>query len=300
MTLTAEAPTGAAKVPAIAIVRHVAKLRACVAAWRSEGLRVALVPTMGALHAGHLSLVSRGREEADRVIATIFVNPRQFGPTEDFDRYPRQESADATKLGAAGADLLFAPTAEEMYPEGFATTVHVAGITDSLCGPLRPGHFDGVATVVSKLLLQASPDIAIFGEKDYQQLLVIRRLTRDLDMPVQIVGSPTVREEDGLALSSRNAYLSPIDRKKAPKLYKVLTEIAAQLSDGEAAADALAWGRSRLHEAGFERIDYLELRNAMSLARLDSLTAPARILAAAFLGRTRLIDNLAVAPRGPR
>lgn len=296
MTLTAEVAADAATAPAIATVRHVVKLRACVAEWRRDGLRIALVPTMGALHAGHLSLVSRAKEEADRVIATIFVNPRQFGPAEDFDRYPRQELSDAAKLAVAGTHLLFAPTVEEMYPEGFATTVRVTGITDSLCGPLRPGHFDGVATIVSKLLLQALPDVAVFGEKDYQQLLVIRRLARDLDIPVQIAGSPTVREADGLALSSRNAYLSPADRAKAPMLYKVLAEIAARLTRGEHAASALAWGQDRLRSAGFDRIDYLELRDAANLQPLEALTAPARILVAAFLGRTRLIDNIAVVP----
>ncbi len=277
-----------------AIVRTVAELRSRVADWHRAGLTVALVPTMGALHAGHLSLLSRAQREADRVVATIFVNPTQFGPNEDFARYPRREVEDADKLAATGAHLLFAPTVEEMYPAGFATTVTVAGLTDDLCGPRRPGHFCGVATVVTKLLLQAQAEVAVFGEKDYQQLQVITRLACDLDIPTRIVGSPTVREADGLALSSRNAYLTPAERAAAPTLFKVLGTIAERVAAGEAAAAPLAWGLDRLAEAGFGPVDYLELRAGDTLETLTQVRPGARVFVAAWIGRTRLIDNLAV------
>lgn len=283
---------------ALSIVRTVADLRAAVAAWRAQGLTVGLVPTMGALHAGHLSLVARGLKETDRVIATIFVNPKQFGPREDLDRYPRQEAADIAKLVEAGAHLLFAPGVEEVYPPGFATTVSVAQITGCLCGPVRPGHFEGVATVVTKLLLQALPDAAMFGEKDFQQLQVIRRLTRDLDIPVRIVGCPTIREPDGLAMSSRNALLSPDDRTRAPAIHRVLTEIAARLGRSESAAAAVAWGRESLAAAGFGPPDYLEVRDGDSLALVDRATPTARVFVAMPLGPTRLIDNVGVMPSG--
>jgi pantoate--beta-alanine ligase len=223
----------------IATVRTVKELRAEVAKWRDAGETVALVPTMGALHAGHLSLIGIAKNHATRIVASIFVNPAQFGPKEDFKRYPRDEAGDLAKLAQAGVDLVYIPHTAEMYPRGFATKVTLPSLTEDLCGAARPNHFEGVATVVAKLLLQCAPDIAVFGEKDYQQLLVIKRLVRDLNIPVEIVGGPIVREEDGLALSSRNAYLSPEQRKAAPLLHKTIEEVAADLARGEG-ADAAA------------------------------------------------------------
>jgi pantoate--beta-alanine ligase len=279
----------------IAIVRTVAGLRATVARWRDERQRVALVPTMGAIHRGHLALVAAARGDCGRVVASLFVNPKQFGPAEDFAAYPRDEAADVAAFAGAGVDLVFTPPVEAMYPPGFATNVTVGEIGDELEGAHRPGHFTGVATVVAKLLLQVSPDTAYFGEKDYQQLLVVRRLVRDLDIPAQIVGVPTVREPDGLALSSRNIFLTPCERGSAPLLHQVLQDAAAALRDGAAAAAVTDRGRSRLAAGGFA-VDYLVLRDAATLAPLDHLSAPGRLLAAARLGRTRLIDNIAVAP----
>ena len=276
------------------IVRTVSDLRATVAVWRRAGERVALVPTMGALHAGHLALVEEGRRRADRVIATIFVNPKQFGANEDLDRYPRQEAADAAALEQTGCDLLFAPTVAEIYPNGFATAVSVAGVTADLDGAARPGHFDGVATVVTKLLNQAQADVAIFGEKDYQQLLTIRRLARDLDIPTEIVGHPTQRDADGLALSSRNAYLSADERTRAAELPRAMEAARAAIEAGEGVAQALAAAVDRLQRAGFGPIDYVELRDAETLKPIPALDRPARLLAAARLGKTRLIDNMAV------
>lgn len=276
------------------IVRSVANLRAQVAAWRREGLRVGLVPTMGALHAGHLSLVEAALGQVERVVASVFVNPTQFGPNEDFQAYPRQETTDAALLQGAGAHLLFAPTVTEMYPQGFATAVTVSGVSAGLCGAVRPGHFQGVATVVTKLLLQCLPDVAVFGEKDWQQLQVIRRLVRDLDIPVTVIGAPTMREADGLAMSSRNAYLTPEQRAIAPAIHRVLSDIAKRLRAGEDAAPALAWGGETLLAAGFASVDYLELRAADSLEPLLRADAPARLLVAARLGKARLIDNLGV------
>ncbi|HTV89116.1 MAG TPA: pantoate--beta-alanine ligase [Stellaceae bacterium] len=279
----------------IAVVREVAALRAAVADWRNDRRRIALVPTMGAIHRGHLALVAAARRQCERVVASLFVNPKQFGPAEDFAAYPRDEEADVTAFAAAGVDLVFAPTVDEMYPAGFATSLHVAAFGDGLEGAHRPGHFDGVATVVAKLLLQALPDAAYFGEKDYQQLLVVRRLVRDLDIGVHIEGVPTLREPDGLALSSRNVYLSPTERPVAPLLHRVMQQTAAALRTGTDAAAALDSGRAQLLATGFA-VDYLELREAATLAPLARLDAPARLLAAARLGRTRLIDNLPVAP----
>lgn len=285
-------------VAALPVVRTVPDLRKRVAAWRTEELRVALVPTMGALHEGHLSLVRQARREADRVVATIFVNPRQFGPSEDFSRYPRREAEDAGLLAGAGTDLLFAPAVEAMYPPGFATTVSVAGISAGLCGAARPGHFDGVATVVAKLLLQALPDVALFGEKDYQQLKVIERMVRDLDIPVAVRGVPTVREPDGLALSSRNAYLTPDERAVAPALHRVLAGIADALAAGRGSAATLtARGKAELEAAGFAKVDYLEVRDAETLVAVETAERPVRVLAAAWLGRARLIDNVPVPSR---
>ncbi|RUV45153.1 pantoate--beta-alanine ligase, partial [Mesorhizobium sp. M5C.F.Ca.IN.020.29.1.1] len=244
----------------ISIVRTVAELRRTEAAWRSEGLKVAVVPTMGTLHEGHLSLVRAALERADRVIVTLFVNPKQFNSAADLAAYPRTEHEDATKLAPLGAHILYVPDGAEMYPDGFATTVSVGGVSEGLCGAFRPGHFDGVATVVAKLFLQTGADLAFFGEKDFQQLHVVRRLARDLDIPIDIVACPTVREEDSLAMSSRNVRLSPSERQVAPKLAEILFEAAARIA-GRAPVDAtLDEARAAIAAAGFARIEYLELR----------------------------------------
>jgi pantoate--beta-alanine ligase len=283
----------ALKLPA---VRTVAELRARVRDWRSRGERVGLVPTMGALHEGHLSLVRRAKKGAHRVVASVFVNPTQFAAGEDYESYPRDESGDAELLASVGCDLLYAPTAAEMYPAGFATTVTVAGVSEPLEGAARPTHFAGVATVVAKLLLQAGPDLAVFGEKDYQQLQVIRRLVRDLDIPVEIIGAPTSREQDGLARSSRNAYLTAPQRETAGVLNRILARAARALGDGADVAAAEAEAVAALKTAGFDSVDYVEARAADDLARLGPgpVDRPARVLAAARIGRTRLIDNLPV------
>lgn len=272
-------------------VRRVADLRARMAGFRAAHETVGLVPTMGALHDGHLALVGRAKAENSRVLATIFVNPAQFGPHEDLSAYPRDEAGDAAKLADGGCDLLFAPDVAEMYPDGFATSVNVADLTRHLCGAVRPGHFAGVATIVTKLLLQAQPSRAYFGEKDFQQLQVIKRLVRDLDMPVEIVGVPTIREADGLALSSRNRYLSAEDRGKAAGLPLILRETARELASGEAAGPILRRAISRLQEAGFTRVDYLDLCDEARLQPLAAATPGSRLFAAVYLGRTRLIDN---------
>ncbi|MBR9973857.1 pantoate--beta-alanine ligase [Magnetospirillum sulfuroxidans] len=278
------------------IIRSVAELRARVRYWRDQGLSVALVPTMGALHDGHLTLVKAALELADRVVTSVFVNPTQFGPNEDFSRYPRQEEQDAGLLADGGCHVLYAPTVTEMYPAGFATSIHVGAVSEGLCGDIRPGHFDGVATVVTKLLLQCQPHLALFGEKDWQQLTVLRHLVRDLDLPVEVVGVPTVREVDGLARSSRNAYLSAAERSIAPVLFKVLNQIADGLRQGGAAEELCRQGIAQVLEAGFLSVDYLEVRAADTLERLTRLDQPARILVAARLHGARLIDNLAVEP----
>ena len=282
------------RVATLPAVRTVAALRREVATWRGQKLSVALVPTMGALHQGHLALVARARELADRVVASLFVNPAQFGPNEDFARYPRDEMADAGKLAGAGCDLLFAPGVAEIYPRGFATTVDPGPLAERLCGPFRPGHFRGVATVVTKLLLEALPDVACFGEKDYQQLQIIRGIARDLDIPVRIEGVATVREADGLALSSRNAYLTAAERQIAPALHRVLTDAAARVRAGASPRDAETAAVAQLLAAGFASVDYVELCDATTLEPLAGLDRPARALAAARLGATRLIDNIPV------
>ena len=277
------------------VVSTVAELRARVHAWRREALRVALVPTMGALHDGHVRLVTAALLRADRVVVSIFVNPTQFAPHEDLARYPRDPEGDLDRLRRAGAQVAFMPDAAEMYAPGFATTVRVDGLSQGLCGVSRPHHFGGVATVVAKLLNQAQADVATFGEKDYQQLLVVRRMARDLDIPTEIVGVPTVREADGLALSSRNRYLTPEQRRTAPKLYRELQATAADLVRGAPVAERLAAAIAFLGEAGFDGVDYLELRDAQSLEPLAGLgTAAARLFAAVNLGPVRLIDNVAV------
>jgi|AGTN01.1.fsa_nt_gi pantoate--beta-alanine ligase len=278
------------------IVRAAGDLRARVRYWRDQGLSVAMVPTMGALHEGHLTLVRTALELADRVVVSIFVNPTQFGPNEDFSRYPRREAEDAEALDGAGCHLLYLPTGEEMYPAGFATTITVKGVSQPLEGAFRPGHFDGVATVVSKLLLQALPDLALFGEKDWQQLAVIRRMARDLNLPVEIVGVPTVREADGLARSSRNAYLSAAEREVAPALHRALQAVAAGLAEGGTAEELCHRAAADLLAAGFAGVDYIDLRDGETMARMTRLDRPGRILAAARLGNTRLIDNIGVAP----
>jgi pantoate--beta-alanine ligase len=282
--------------PELAVVRTVAALRERVASWRRAGERVALVPTMGALHEGHLSLVRLARGKAERVVASLFVNPTQFSPAEDFDAYPRDEGRDSQLLAEAGCDLLYAPGVLEIYPQGFSTTVTVAQVSDGMEGAARPHHFAGVATVVTKLLTQCGPDVAVFGEKDYQQLQVIRRLTRDLDLPVEIVGGPTQRAEDGLALSSRNAYLTAEQRAIAPALNRALVQAAQAVAHGGAVAEAEAAAIADIKAAGFDSVDYLEVRSAEYLERLGPgpTDAPARVLTAARLGRTRLLDNVAV------
>ncbi len=278
----------------VPVVHAIEDMRAFVRARRMAGERIGLVPTMGALHDGHLSLVEVARRQAERVIATVFVNPTQFGPTEDFSRYPRTLAADREKLARVAADLVFAPAVEEMYPYGFCTTVALDGPAKAdLEDRFRPSHFAGVATVVAKLLNQAQADLAVFGEKDYQQLLVIRAMARDLDIPTRIIGSPTLREPDGLAMSSRNVYLTAEDRARAPALHRALSEAARRISAGEEIDPAIGWAREAVASAGFG-IDYIEARDAETLTRAESHDRPIRILAAARLGTTRLIDNVAV------
>jgi len=276
------------------ILNTVADLRRQLARWRARRETVALVPTMGALHAGHISLGSIAKSRADHVLYTIFVNPTQFAPNEDFSAYPRTFADDCAKIAELGAEAVFAPTPAIMYPEGFATTITLTGpATAGLEDRFRPTHFAGVATVVAKLLIQAMPDLAVFGEKDFQQLAVIRQLTRDLDLPITIAGGPTLRESDGLAMSSRNVYLSSEERATAPLLQRVLSEAAAAIEAGEDAEHVLNYGRERIAQGGFA-LDYLEWRDAMSLG-LASRKKASRLLVAARIGKTRLIDNVGVA-----
>ena len=279
----------------VPVARTVAALRATVSEWRAAGARIALVPTMGALHAGHLSLVEEAQRRADRVVMSIFVNPTQFAPNEDFAAYPRRFAEDASKFAGAKGDLIFAPTVAEMYPEGFATTISVAGpATVGLEDKFRPTHFAGVATVVAKLFIQCQPDVALFGEKDFQQLKVITRMVRDLDLPVEIIGAPTLREPDGLALSSRNLYLSKEERARARRLYEALCACAKALRASTAIETALQDARKTLEAAGFVP-DYVEARNAETLEPIASAKeSPVRLLVAARLGTTRLIDNIAI------
>lgn len=278
------------------IVHTKAVLHAVTDPWRAAGERIAVVPTMGALHAGHMSLVEAARAGADRTIAWIFVNPKQFDNADDLAKYPRHLEADAAILEAAGVDVLYAPTPEEVYPDGFATMVSVRGVSEGLCGAHRVGHFDGVATVVTKIFTQTRADVAFFGEKDFQQLQVVRRLARDLDLGIEIIGCPTVREADGLALSSRNERLSQADRAIAPALNRALREAAQALRAGAPVAAALEEARDAILLAGFASVEYLELRAARGLAPLDTLSAPGRLLVAANLGAVRLIDNIPVDP----
>ncbi len=276
------------------IVRNIEDLRQAVAKLRISGASVAMVPTMGALHAGHVALVDAARARGCQVVVSIFVNPTQFGPNEDLDAYPRREAADVAMLEGAGAALLWAPDVAVMYPQGFATSISVSGVSERWDGAARPGHFSGVATVVSKLLLQVRPDIALFGEKDYQQLAVIRRMVADLDMGIEIVGVPTQRDDDGLALSSRNAYLTVEERAAALALPRALGEAKTAIEGGGDIDTALAAAVARLAKAGFDPIDYVALVDAATLEPVETLDGPARLLAAAKLGCTRLIDNLAL------
>ncbi|MCI5047498.1 MAG: pantoate--beta-alanine ligase [Aquisalinus sp.] len=281
-----------------AVSRSVKDLRENVSSWRKHGLKVAFVPTMGALHEGHLSLVELARNKADKVVASIFINPRQFAAHEDLDTYPRNETEDLMKLVTAGCDLAFLPDAEEMYPQGYSTSVAVDGLSRDLCGLSRPHFFGGVATVVCKLLNQCQPDIAIFGEKDYQQLLVIKRMVRDLDMPVSIIGGPIIREEDGLAMSSRNAYLSSAEREVAGKLNRIMTSAINEIATGADIQVTLQRATNTLLTEGFDRVDYFELRRKADLSFIDKGTLPAaqldtaRLFAAVIIGKTRLIDNM--------
>lgn len=275
------------------IARSIAEMRAIIKDWRKAGQRVSLVPTMGALHEGHLSLVHMGQDRADKSVVSIFVNPAQFAPHEDFNTYPREEERDFAALRQAKVDLVFAPPVEEIYPENHHTKVEVEGISQLLEGQFRPQFFIGVATVVAKLLIQVLPDVALFGEKDYQQLCVIRAMARDLDLPVDILGGETIRESDGLAMSSRNAYLTNAERTLAPRLYQEITAIANQVSAGADIDTVCAAASKGLSESGFKAIDYIVVKDADTLE--DPIPGrPMRVLAAAWLGRTRLIDNIGV------
>jgi len=276
------------------IVRRLAEMRALTARWRAAGESIGVVPTMGALHPGHLSLVEAAKAECDRVVVWIFVNPKQFNNAQDLENYPRTEVADAATLAPYAVDAVYAPDLDQVYPEGFATTVSVAGLTDVLCGAHRPGHFDGVATVVSKIFLQTGADRAYFGEKDFQQLQVVRRMARDLDIPIEVVACPTVREDSGLAMSSRNLRLSPEGRQQAARLYPVLRDVAAELAEGNRFPPLAERARARLAEAGFDEVEYFDLRREDGLQALDHPDRPARLFAAAWIEGVRLIDNMAV------
>jgi len=273
------------------VVRTVRDLRAQIGEWRRAGETIGLVPTMGALHEGHLTLARRAKTECSRAVATLFVNPTQFAPAEDFNAYPRDEAKDRALLATAGCDLLFAPAVDAVYPDGFSTVVEVKGLTRHLDGPYRPTHFAGVATVVTKLLLMAAPNRAYFGEKDFQQLQVIRRLARDLDIATDIVGVPTVREADGLALSSRNRYMTLAERQVAAKLPRLMQSLVARLEGGADIGQALDDARRELAASGFGRLDYLDLADEATLTPSLRPQGPARLFVAAWIGRTRLIDN---------
>jgi len=277
----------------VQIIRNIQELGSAVEALKA-GRPLALVPTMGALHAGHMALVAEAGRLADKVAATIFVNPMQFGPGEDLDRYPRQEDADTAMLQEAGCDLLWLPTAQDIYPSGFSTKIEVAGVSERWEGKVRPGHFDGVATVVAKLLLAVRPDVALFGEKDFQQLAVIRRMVADLGLGVEIIGVPTVRDRDGLALSSRNAYLTADQRERAVALPEALNRARDSIRSGGCVAAALEAGQSALRDAGFARIDYFALVDAGTLEPIEQPKGEMRLIAAAVIGATRLIDNVPV------
>ncbi|MFL6749903.1 MAG: pantoate--beta-alanine ligase [Sphingomicrobium sp.] len=276
------------------IIRRLSDLDPALLPWREQGQMIALVPTMGALHAGHMALIEAARNEADRVVASIFVNPLQFGANEDLARYPRQESEDAELLQHHGCDLLWLPTADQLYPPGFATTVSVAGVSDRWDGAARPGHFTGVATVVAKLLTAVRPNLAFFGEKDFQQLAVIRRMVADLGMDAAVRGVPTVRDADGLALSSRNAYLDADERRRAVALPRALEEARAAILGGEPVEAVLDDARRTLSKAGFKAVDYIALVDSETLDPLEVPSGEMRLIAAAVIGTTRLIDNIRV------
>ena len=277
------------------IVRDLPGLRARVAAWRRAGESVAVVPTMGALHEGHLSLVRRAAADADRVIVTIFVNPRQFNSQADLDAYPRTEEADRLKLAGQGADIVYVPDGATVYPPGVATTVEVAGLSEGLCGAYRPGHFAGMATVVTKLFTQTTADLAYFGQKDFQQLCIVTRLAADLDLQIKVIGCPTLRETDGLAMSSRNTRLSAEARAVASSLYAELQRVAGRLAGGAAMSACLEDAKAAIVAGGYQAVEYLELRAEADLAVLDRPDVPARLLVAAWLDGVRLIDNIAIA-----
>ena len=276
------------------VIRSSAELREKVATWKRSGMLVGVVPTMGALHEGHMSLVREARRQSDRVIVTIFVNPMQFNNKDDLTKYPRDEAQDLALLDAEGVDVLFAPGVHEVYPEGFATVVTVSGVSEPLEGAFRPGHFEGVATVVTKLFGMTQAGRAFFGEKDWQQLQVVRRLVEDLNIPVKIIGCPTIREEDGLAMSSRNVRLSAAEREVAPRLHALMRQAAEAMRAGMPVAQALDEAKAGILAAGFHNIEYLELRSAEGLRPVGELDAPARMLVAVYLGDVRLIDNIAV------
>jgi len=278
------------------LVRTAAELRKTVQGFRKRGEKIALVPTMGALHEGHLSLIKLAQKHADRVVVSVFVNPTQFAPHEDYNSYPRTEEQDWHKLAGAGADVMYAPNVHEIYPPDFSTRVEVAGVTQTLEGVSRPHFFSGVTTIVAKLFLQSLPDVAVFGEKDYQQLLVIKRMVRDLNFPIAIIPGPILREPDGLALSSRNVYLDASDRSIAPQLHAIMADMASDLVAEREVDETVQQGVARLESAGF-RLDYLEVRDTETLLPLEGVVRqPARLLAAVYLGRVRLIDNIAVIP----
>jgi pantoate--beta-alanine ligase len=278
------------------LIRKLRDLRAVLDAWRASGAAIGFVPTMGALHAGHMSLIEAARRAGQRVVVSIFVNPTQFGPNEDFSRYPRDEEGDARQCRAAGADLIFLPPVEAMYPPGSVTRVHLSKLTDTLCGPFRPGHFDGVATIVAKLLNLVQPAAAYFGEKDAQQLAVIRRMVADLDIPVRIVGCPTVREPDGLAMSSRNRYLSPEHRRQATCIFAALRQAAAAIAAGQRDAAKLRSDmRAVLEASGPLQIEYAEVVDAATLQPLEQISSSALLAIAVRIGGTRLIDNVSIA-----
>lgn len=276
------------------IIRGKAALQAQVAAWKQAGDTINLVPTMGALHAGHLSLVKAAETEGARVIVSIFVNPKQFNNPDDLSSYPRTELEDAEKLAPFKVDAIYVPGPEDIYPDGFATNVSVAGVSEGLCGAHRPGHFDGVATVVAKLLLQTGADRAFFGEKDYQQLQVVKRLVRDLDIPTEIIGCPTIRGEGGLALSSRNALLSNEELERSAAIYRALEQAGKRLEAGEDLAAAFKQAKTDILAAGFQEVEYLELRDCETFEPVEKVTQPARLLVAARIGDVRLIDNIPV------
>lgn len=276
------------------IIRTKEELRAVASALKLQGKKIGFAPTMGALHAGHLSLIDIAKAKSDIVVVSIFVNPAQFAPHEDFDKYPRTEQSDLERLKAASVDIAYLPTRSEIYSENHALKIAVGAIGQELEGIARPHFFDGVALVVNKLFMQVQPDVAVFGEKDFQQLVIIKKLVQDFDIPVEVIGAPIMREEDGLAMSSRNIYLSADKRAVAANLYKTLLAVKERLLSDKGVAEALAWGREELIKSGFEAVDYLELRSAKDLSNLTNIQEPARLLAVARLCGVRLLDNISI------